>query len=66
MGDRVNRLIDQIRKDMGPFFVARLCLRVNVRLDTATPDTPASERAIADACMELGYDVIRRERIPVT
>ena len=63
MGERVTRLVDRIRADMGPFFVARLCLRVNVRIDEKAPDTPEAVKALEDACLELGYDVSKRERV---
>jgi hypothetical protein len=57
MGARVSRLVDRIREEKGPFFVARVCLRVNCRIDDKAPDTPEAERAIVDACRELGYDL---------
>ena len=63
MGERVTRLVDRIRADMGPFFVARLCLRVNIRLDDKAPDSPEAERALEEACLELGYDLSKRERV---
>jgi hypothetical protein len=56
MGVRISRLVDRIRSDMGPFFVARLCLRVNVRIDDKAPDTPEAEEAIIRSARELGYD----------
>ena len=56
MGVRIARLIDRIREEMGPFFVARLCLRINVRIDDKAPDSPEAEEAIVTACRELGYD----------
>jgi hypothetical protein len=63
MGERVTRLVDRIRADMGPFFVARLCLRVNVRIDEKAPDSPETLKALEDACLELGYDLAKRERV---
>jgi hypothetical protein len=56
MGARLSDLIHQIRADKGPFFMARLCLRVDFALDDTTPDTPATERIVVAACKELGYD----------
>jgi hypothetical protein len=56
MGARVGRLVDRIRAEKGPFFVARLCLRVNFSTDESEPDTPEVEKAILDACRQLGYD----------
>ncbi len=66
MGVRISRLIDRIREDMGPFFVARLCLRVGMRIDERAPDSPEAEQAIKNACEELGYDFARalQERSP--
>jgi hypothetical protein len=55
MGVRVSRLVDRIREEKGPFFVARICLRVNCRIDDKAPDSPEAERAIVDACRELGF-----------
>lgn len=62
MGLRLTRLVDTIRADMGPFFVARVALRVNFRLDERAPDDDASEEALVDACRELGYDPMSREK----
>jgi hypothetical protein len=61
MGARLTRLVDRIREEKGPFFVARVCLRVNHRLDDKAPDSPEVERAVLDACHELGYDPDRRD-----
>jgi hypothetical protein len=58
MGERLTRLVDRIREEKGPFFVARLCLRVNFRIDDRAPDTPEAERAVLEACNELGFDVM--------
>jgi hypothetical protein len=57
MGRGVTRLVDRVREEKGPFFVARLCLRVNFRLDDQAMDTPENERALIAACRELGYDI---------
>ena len=57
MGARVSRLVDRIREEKGPFFVARICLRVNCRIDDKAPDSPEAERAIVDACRELGFEL---------
>jgi hypothetical protein len=57
MGMRINQLIDRIRDAKGPFFVARLGLRVKFSL--TKPDTPDSESNVNDlitASRELGFD----------
>lgn len=57
MGVRITQLIEKIRAAKGPFFVARLGLRVKFAL--ARPDLPDSEdyeREILEACRALGYD----------
>ncbi len=57
MGIRISRLVDRIRADRGPFFVARLCLRIPHRIDENAADDPATEQAIVEACRELGYQI---------
>jgi hypothetical protein len=57
MGLRMNQLIDRISDAKGPFFVARLGLRVKFSL--TKPDTPDSESNVNDlitASRELGFD----------
>jgi hypothetical protein len=63
MGARLTKLIDQIREDMGPFFVSRLYLRRAIPADDDVPDDPSTVRTLVDACLELGYDPDRRERM---
>jgi hypothetical protein len=58
MGARISRLVERIRGEKGPFFIARLCLRMDFAIDDVNmPDDPAKEQAIAAACRELGYDL---------
>jgi hypothetical protein len=55
---RLIALIDQIREEKGPFFVARVALRVNFPLNK--PDLvfgPEHEKQVVDACRELGFDL---------
>jgi hypothetical protein len=57
MGARISRLVERIRGDKGPFFIARLCLRMDFPIDDVTvPDDPSKEQALIKACRELGYD----------
>jgi hypothetical protein len=65
MGAKVSDLVQQIRADKGPFFMARLCLRVDFALDETTPDSPNTERTIIAACKELGYDPSAPRREPL-
>jgi hypothetical protein len=60
MGRRLDRLIESIRDEKGPFFMARLCLRLNFSIGPGeTPDSDACEDELLDACRDLGYDAIR-------
>ena len=63
MAARLTELVNQIRDDMGPFFVSRLYLRRAIPPDDDTPDDPTLMQTLVDACLELGYDPRRRERI---
>jgi hypothetical protein len=57
MGERIQRLVDQIRRAKGPFFVARLNLRVYFPLDD--PNAPDKEEhilALIEVSRSLGYD----------
>jgi hypothetical protein len=54
---RVTLLIDRIREAKGPFFVARINLRVRFPLGRGeVSDSPELERQILDVCRELGFD----------
>jgi hypothetical protein len=57
VGYRLITLLDRIREAKGPFFVARLSLRVKAPI--TKPDAPDDERhndELVRACRELGYD----------
>lgn len=57
MGARLNVLIDRIRDAKGPFFVARVALRIPFPLSKSDlPDGAEFERQVLDACRELGFD----------
>jgi len=57
MGVKLDNLIGQIRDARGPFFMARLCLRLEFSLEPGeTPDSETRERTLIDACRALGYD----------
>jgi hypothetical protein len=57
VGSRLNLLIEKIRVAKGPFFVARLGLRVKFTLSRPDlPDNEAHERELLDACRALGFD----------
>ena len=57
MGRRIESILERIRSEKGPFFVARLVLRVDFPLQDGAPDTPEREAKLKDACRELGYEV---------
>jgi hypothetical protein len=55
---RLSALIDQIRQEKGPFFVARVALRVNFPFNKADlAFSPEQEKQVFDACRELGFDL---------
>lgn len=57
MGKHIDTLVDRIRAARGPFFVARLGLRLSFPLaGRNVPDTAENIRAILQACSELGFD----------
>jgi len=61
MGIRLARLVDRIREDKGPFFIARLCLRMDFPIDDLNaPDDTRKEEALLKACADLGYDLKTR------
>lgn len=57
MGRRIDSILERIRADKGPFFIARLVLRVDFPLQEGEPDTPEREAKIRVACRELGYEL---------
>lgn len=56
MGSRLDALIDRIRDAKGPFFVARIHLRVKFPLDGEVADTFEYEDEVIRACKSLGFD----------
>jgi hypothetical protein len=57
MGARINQLVDRIRDAKGPFFVARLGLRVKFSLTKAdVPDNDSNLNELVTASRELGFD----------
>ena len=59
MGKRIDKLIDDIRAAKGPFFVARLNLRLSFPVHQASlPDRPEHEQEIIARCQELGYELL--------
>jgi hypothetical protein len=64
VGNRLDALIDRIRDAKGPFFVARIHLRVRFPLDTEVTDTFEFEDEVIRACKALGFDATElRERV---
>lgn len=58
MGIRLQSMLEKIRSAKGPFFVARLGLRVKFSLSNPElPDSPEIESALRDACLALGYQI---------
>jgi hypothetical protein len=63
MGRKLDQLTQLIREEKGPFFMARLCLRVDFDLNPgATADTEQREQQLLEACKGLGYE-LNRERL---
>jgi hypothetical protein len=57
VGVRINTLINQIRSAKGPFFVARIGLRIKFSLNnTDLPDSEVYEKQLLDASRDLGFD----------
>lgn len=58
MGRKLDELIQSIRDQKGPFFMARLCLRLDFDLSPgASSDSEEREQALLEACRGLGYEV---------
>ena len=63
MGRKLDQLIQFVRDDKGPFFMARLCLRLDFDLNPgAVEDSDERQRAFVEACKGLGYE-LNPERI---
>jgi len=60
MGRKIDQLTQLIRQEKGPFFMARLCLRVDFDLNPgATADSEQREQQLIEACKGLGYELNR-------
>lgn len=60
MGRRLDQLVNFIRQEKGPFFMARLCLRLDFDLNPgATADSDEREQQLVEACKGLGYPLNR-------
>jgi hypothetical protein len=58
MGRRLDRLFEKIRSEKGPFFMARLCLRLDFPVTPGkTPEGETYEREVIEGCKALGYDI---------
>lgn len=57
MGTRLNALVERIRNAKGPFFVARVGLRVKFSLNNADlDDSETHQKQLIEACRSLGFD----------
>jgi hypothetical protein len=58
LGVKLAALLEKIRRERGPFLVARLALRVRFPLSAPAqlPDGGEEERELLAACRALGYD----------
>ena len=62
MGRKLDQLVSFIRQEKGPFFMARLCLRLDFDLNPgAAADSEQREEQLVEACKGLGYE-LNRER----
>jgi len=58
MGRKLDQLVQFIRQEKGPFFMARLCLRLDFDLNPgAVADSEQREHELVEACKGLGYVV---------
>ena len=58
MGRKLDQLIQSVRQQKGPFFMARLCLRLDFDINPgAVADSDSREKEIILACRMLGYEV---------
>ena len=56
MGRKLDQLIQFVRDEKGPFFMARLCLRLDFDLNPgAVADSEQREKELVEACQGLGY-----------
>lgn len=56
MGVELGHLVDLVRRTKGPFFLARLALRVRFPLERAETLDDALVDQLVDACRALGFD----------
>ena len=57
MKSDIEGVLEKIRDAKGPFFLARLNLRVRFPLPGKEPENPAAfMRTVVEACREMGYD----------
>jgi hypothetical protein len=60
MGRKLDQLVQFIRREKGPFFMARLCLRLDFDLNPgAAMDSEQRELELVEACRGLGYELKR-------
>jgi hypothetical protein len=60
MGRKLDQLVQYIRDEKGPFFMARLCLRLDFDLNPgAVADSEQREAELLSACRGLGYELNR-------
>jgi hypothetical protein len=65
MGRKLDRLIQFIRQEKGPFFMARLCLRLDFDLNPgAAADSDQREQQLVEACKGLGYEFNAARALP--
>ena len=58
MGRKLDQLIQYIRQEKGPFFMARLCLRLDFDLNPgAAADREQRGQQTVEACKGLGYEL---------
>ncbi|HWZ88441.1 MAG TPA: hypothetical protein VNW92_06310 [Polyangiaceae bacterium] len=63
MGQKLDQLVELIRNEKGPFFMARLCLRLDFDLKPgAAVDSEQRLQQLVEACKGLGY-VLDRSRV---
>jgi len=57
--DRLMALVDRTRAEQGPFFVARVALRLSFAIERVTRERTVTAEHVDEfvrACRELGYD----------
>lgn len=58
MAERLDHLVERVRAAKGPFFVARVALRLSFPLGKGEAlDTPEREEELMRACRELGFEL---------